>query len=184
MAAKTNKDVPYADFGDRLTQLRTEAGMTRQQLGEICGVAPSTMVNYERGLRIPYADTAVKMAQAFSLTVEELLGMENPQLEMAKAQALDSMRATNGVTGATRLERALTTVGSVLAGGELSQEQAEEYIFEMQKMAFQAQQRLREIHTNKRYQATVEAKAEETKEAVAALDEAIRSLPSDQEADS
>ena len=46
-------------------------------------------------------------------------------------------------------------------------------------MAMQAQQRLREIHTNKRYQGTVEAKAEETKASVKALDEAIGALTSE-----
>src|SRR5699024_2341379 len=103
----------------------------------------------------------VKMAQAFSMTTEELIGVENPDIEMAKAEAIDSMRATNGSVGAARLERALSTVNSVLAGGELSEEQAQEYIFEMQKMAFAAQQRLREMHTNKRYKGTVEKRAVE-----------------------
>ena len=97
---------------------------------------------------------------------------------MAKAEALDSMRSTNGKSGAARLEHALNTVGSVLAGGELSEAQAQEYIFEMQKMAFLAQQRLRETHTNKRYQATVEAKAEETKAKVDELDSKISAITS------
>ena len=176
MATNKMKEVPYAEFGERLMKLRAAAGMTRQQLGDICGVAPSTIVNYERGLRIPYADTAVKMAQAFSMTTEELIGVENPDIEMAKAEAIDSMRATNGSVGAARLERALSTVNSVLAGGELSEEQAQKYISEMQKIAFVAQQRLREMHTNKRYKGTVEKRAVETKEAIDTLNDKIRSL--------
>ena len=172
----TNKQAPYIEFGNRLFKLRSEAAMTRKQLGDICGVAPSTIVNYERGIRIPFADTAVKMAQAFNLTVEELLDMENPNVELAKAEALDSMRKINGSLGAKRLERALNTVGNVLAGGDLDEELTQEYIFEMQKLAFQATQKLREKHTNKKYKDTVEAKAEETREQIEVLNDAIRAL--------
>ena len=173
-----NKEVPYAEFGERLMELRKKANMTRQELGEICGVAPSTIVNYERGTRIPYADTAVKMADHFHITVHELLGVENPELAMAQAEALDQMRSVNGKKGADRLTAVLTEAEH-LAGGDLSEDQLIEYTMELNKMAMQAQQRLREIHTNKRYQGTVEAKADETKASVKALDEAIGALTSE-----
>ena len=175
-----NKEVPYLEFGERLMKLRKKANMTRQQLGEICGVAPSTIVNYERGTRIPYADTAVKMAQHFNLTVPELLGMENPELAMAQAQGLENMRRINGKKGEDRFSAALSEAGAHLAGGEISEEKLIEYTMELNKLALQAQQRLREIHTNKRYKDTVEAKAAETKEQVAAINEAIESLTSEQ----
>lgn len=171
-----NKEVPYAAFGARLMELRKNANMTRAELGEICGVAPSTIVNYERGTRIPYADTAVKMADYFHISVHDLLGVDNPEIAMAQAEALDQMQNINGKKGADRLSAVLAEAGH-LAGGDLSEEQLIEYTMELNKMAMQAQQRLRELHTNKRYQATVDAKAEETEKNVAALDEAIRSLP-------
>ena len=34
-----DKNVPYEEFGERLIGLRKQHGMTRQQLGEICGIA-------------------------------------------------------------------------------------------------------------------------------------------------
>lgn len=173
-----NKEVPYAEFGERLMELRKKANMTRQELGEICGVAPSTIVNYERGTRIPYADTAVKMAQHFGLSVPELLGMENPDLAMAQAEALDQMRGVNGKKGADRLRSVLAEAGH-LAGGELTEDQLVEYSMELTKLAMEAQQRLREIYSNKRYQETVEAKAEETRESVKAINAAISELPSE-----
>jgi len=173
-----NKEVPYAEFGEGLMELRKKANMTRQELGEICGVAPSTIVNYERGTRIPYADTAVKMAQHFGLSVPELLGMENPDLAMAQAEALDQMRGVNGKKGADRLRAVLAEAGH-LAGGDLTEDQLVEYSMELTKLAMEAQQRLREIYSNKRYQETVEAKAEETKESVRAINAAISELPSE-----
>ena len=149
-----NKEVPYAAFGARLMELRKNANMTRAELGEICGVAPSTIVNYERGTRIPYADTALKIADYFHISVHDLLGVDNPEIVMAQAAALDQMQSINGMKGATRLSAVLAAAGH-LAGGDLSEEQLIEYTMELNKMAMQAQQRLRELHTNKRYQATV-----------------------------
>jgi len=173
-----NKEVPYAEFGERLMELRKKANMTRADLGEICGVAPSTIVNYERGTRIPYADTALKMADFFHITVHELLGVENPELAMAQAEALDQMRGVNGKKGADRLKAVLAEAGH-LAGGDLTEDQLVEYSMELAKLTMEAQQRHREIYSNKRYQGTVEAKADETKASVKAMDEAIGALTSE-----
>ncbi len=176
----SNKDVPYAEFGKKLTGLRKNAGLTRAELGQICGIAPSTVVNYERGTRIPYADTALKIADYFHISVHELLCTENPDLAMIRAEALDQMRYVNGKKGADRLSAVLAEAGH-LAGGDLSEDQLIEYSLELNKMAMQAQQRLRELHTGKRYRQTVDAKAEETKQQVRALDETIKSLYQDNE---
>ena len=69
-------------------------------------------------------------------------------------------------------------IQSALAGGELSEDQMQEYALEMTKVAMLAQQRLREIHTSRRYQETVEAKAEKTAEQVSSIDDAIHAMTS------
>lgn len=173
-----NRNIPYAAFGERLTKLRKAAGITRAQLGEACGVAQSTISNYEKGLRIPYADTAVKMADYFHITVHELLGVDNPELAMSEAAALDRMREINGRKGEERL-KAVYREARNLAGGDLSEDQLLEFSMEMNKMAMLAQQRLREMHTNRRYQDAVEAKGEATAQAVREIDESIRNLASE-----
>jgi len=173
-----NKEVPYAEFGNKLMELRKKAGMTRAELGEICGVAPSTIVNYERGTRIPYADTAVKMADHFHITMHELLGVENPELAMAQEEAMDQMRSINGKKGADRLKRVYSEAAS-LAGGDLSDDQLLEFSMEMQKMALLAQQRLTERYTNKKFRETVDRKAEQTAAAVKAIDSAISEMVDD-----
>lgn len=172
---EANKDAPYTDFGDRLAELRSQAGLSRQQLGDICGVAQSTIVNYEKGTRIPYADTAVKMADYFKITVHELLGVDNPELAMAQAESLDKMREINGKKGADRLQ-AVYQEAAHLAGGDLTDEQLWEFSMEMAKMAQLAQEKLRERYSNKRYESTVRTKAEKTAETVKAIDNAIEEL--------
>lgn len=182
VADKKPELVPYAEFGARLMKLRKQAGMSRAELGEACGVAASTIVNYERGTRIPYADTAVKMANLFHITVPELVGEENPELTMTQAQAMDQMREINGKKGADRLMTVLSEAGH-LAGGELSEPQLLEYSMELSRMSYEVNQRLREMYSNKRYQDSVEAKKAKTQKAVKALENVISSIFFDQSDD-
>ena len=159
------REVPYKEFGERLVYLREGIGMTKQDLAEKCGIAPSTMINYERGLRIPYADTALKMAETLGVSVEELIGGENPELAMAQEKGLDRMRSVNGSAGALQLRR-MHAENSKLAGGELSEEQLWEMQEELNKVALLVQQKLREKYTSPKYKGTVERKREMTNDIV------------------
>ena len=175
-----NEKVPYAEFGERLVGLREEHGMTRKKLAELCGVAQSTVINYEKGTRIPYADTAVRMAQVFGMTVEELLGMDNLPLAMQQAEALDKMRSINGKKGEARLQR-LYGEAARLAEGDLPDDKLLELSMELQKAALLAQQKLTERFTNRTNQGAVERKAEKTAEAVKAINAAVALLTSEDE---
>ncbi len=175
----SNNEAPYKEFGERLANLRKEKGMTRAELGEQCGVAPSTMLNYERGLRIPFADTAIRMAHVFNMTADELLNMVNPAAEMAKAEALENMRTVNGSRGMKHMQEIFQTATTEFAGGVIDDDEFSDYVFEMNKMALIMQQMLREKHSNKRYQATVDAKAAETEEMVRRIDDIIISHQTD-----
>lgn len=149
MAAE--KNVPYEEFGERLIALRKRSGMTRQQLGEICGVAPSTIINYERGTRIPYADTALKMAQTFGMTVEELLGVENPDAEMEKARAIDDMGRIFGKRSAESAQTYLDGTNALLAGGSLSEEDQLDFIAVMRKVLVDAEIRAKKKFTPNKF---------------------------------
>ena len=86
MAATIREDAPYKEFAERLAKLRQDAGLTRAELGEKIGVAGRSIINYENGERIPYGDVCARMAGVFGITTDELLGVENPELEMARAE--------------------------------------------------------------------------------------------------
>ncbi|MBR4343493.1 MAG: helix-turn-helix transcriptional regulator [Lachnospiraceae bacterium] len=180
MAATIRDDAPYKDFAKRLTALRTEAGLTRAELGERIGVAGRSIVNYENGERIPYGDVCAKMAEVFGITTDELLGLENSELVMAREEAVARMYSINGRSGADRLRQVYADAAS-LAGGDLSDEQLLEFSLEMSKMAMLAQQRLRERHSSKKYQATVSEKAVQTDMAVKAIDDAIVTMNASRE---
>lgn len=175
MAATIRDDAPYKEFAQRLTSLRKKAGLTRAELGKEVGISARAIVNYENGERIPYGDTCAKMAEVFGITTDELLGVKNPELAMAQAEGMDRMRSISGKKGAERLQ-AVYQEAANLAGGDLSEDQLLEFSLEMTKMAAIAQQRLTEMHTNKRYQDTVEKKAQQTDATVKAIDDKIINL--------
>ena len=175
-----NEKIPYAEFGERLVRLREEMGMTRKKLAEMCGVAQSTIINYEKGTRIPYADTAVRIAQIFGMSVEELLGMDNSPLAMQQAEALDKMRDISGKKGEARLRR-LYGEAARLAEGDLPDDKLLELSMELQKAALLAQQKLTERYTTRGNQGAVERKSEKTAEAVKAINKAVELLTSDGE---
>lgn len=180
--------VPYAQFGERLIQLRKERHMTRQQLGVLCGVAPSTIVNYERGTRIPYADTALKMANAFEMTVEELLGVDNPDAEMEKAKAIDDMGRLFGKRSADSAQAYLDGTNALLAGGTLSTEDQLDFISVMRKVLVDAEIRAKQKYTPNRFRTPewekrTEGIRAEADEIIGSVDDEMYARASDETAD-
>jgi transcriptional regulator with XRE-family HTH domain len=49
-------------FADKLRQLRSEAGLSREELADACGLARGTVRDYEQGKRKPTLESAVKLA--------------------------------------------------------------------------------------------------------------------------
>lgn len=63
-------------FGDKLKQLRLQAGLTQKQLAEQIGVTKSVVSFYELRERTPSPEILVKLAAVFHTSADYLLGME------------------------------------------------------------------------------------------------------------
>ena len=61
-------------FKERLKILRTEAGLTQQQLSDKTGLNRSLIAHYERGIREPNLDTLEIVADYFNVDTDYLLG--------------------------------------------------------------------------------------------------------------
>jgi transcriptional regulator with XRE-family HTH domain len=59
-----------------LKTLRKQAGMTQAQLAEASGLNRVTIARYELGTIVPNFDSAVKLAKALGVTLEQLAGEE------------------------------------------------------------------------------------------------------------
>lgn len=58
---------------ENIKRLRKEKSMTQKQLGAACGMAESTLRQYELGLRNPKIDTIRKISNGLSVSMSELL---------------------------------------------------------------------------------------------------------------
>lgn len=64
------------DFGNRLKELRLQAGLTQKQLAEQIGITKSVVSFYELRERTPSPDVLIKLASIFHVTTDYLLGIE------------------------------------------------------------------------------------------------------------
>ncbi len=64
------------DFGSRLKELRTQAGMTQLQLAQRMGITKSVVSFYELQERTPSPDVLVKLAGIFRVSTDYLLGLD------------------------------------------------------------------------------------------------------------
>lgn len=70
-------------FGERLSRLRKAKGLTQRQLAAQLGVSQRVITYYENESSYPPAHLLPKVAQAFEVSVEELLGDAEPVVEAA-----------------------------------------------------------------------------------------------------
>ena len=108
---------PAPDFAGLLQQLRAEAGLTQEQLGQAAGLSPRTVSDLERGIhRSAHQDTARLLADALGLTgpVRGLFaaaarGRVSAAEVLAARSALphDGDASADGQTGAERPLRAV-----------------------------------------------------------------------------
>ena len=63
-------------FGERLRQLRLEAGLQQKELGEQMGLSNNAIGMMERGNRGTTIENVVRLAEFFHVSADYLLGLE------------------------------------------------------------------------------------------------------------
>lgn len=61
------------NIGANIRNFRKENKLTLKELGYIAGISEQAISKYERGLRVPNAYVAYKIAKALEVTLEELI---------------------------------------------------------------------------------------------------------------
>ena len=73
----------------KVKELRTQAGMTQQQLADLVHVSSRTIISIEKGQYSPSLMLSYRMAKVFGVTVEELCCLEeNKRLEDQQYEGL------------------------------------------------------------------------------------------------
>ena len=64
----------YPQFPQNLRSLRTERGLTQQQLADLTGTAKITVYHWESGAALPQYPMLLRLANLFEIPMKELLG--------------------------------------------------------------------------------------------------------------
>lgn len=72
--------------GDVIRKYRIQKGLTQKQLGELCGMADSTIRRYELGLQNPKIETLEKIASALDVSVYALRVRQLPDIDEVREQ--------------------------------------------------------------------------------------------------
>lgn len=78
-------------MGNRIRELRKQRKITMKQLGEIVGLAESTISQYENGKRQPDNETVFRLSEYFDVTVGYLLGVEKAPTGSGERDILDEI---------------------------------------------------------------------------------------------
>lgn len=65
------------NFADKLSELRTEKGLSSKALGKAIGVSDAAIIRWENNQNDIKAEQLVKLARFFSVTTDYLLGLED-----------------------------------------------------------------------------------------------------------
>ena len=109
---------------DTIKKLRTEQGLSQDELAERIHVVRQTVSKWERGTSVPDADSLVALARALGASAAELLGestmAEKEPNELAWETSLLDERITSESQRLDRLVRALkwALVGAAAMAGE------------------------------------------------------------------
>lgn len=76
-----------------LKALRDSLNMTQEEFGKSIGLAKSTYNNYETGVREPKSDFWIAIAQKYNVSIDYLMGLENPQNENQPAPTNEDVLA-------------------------------------------------------------------------------------------
>ena len=118
-----------ADFSERLRQLRTQKGISQQELADVIGVNKVTISGYERGIRRPAGEGAKeiyeKIADYFNVDTSFLIGISDVSIKLSNP--LDSSFQNHPIHGFK-----IPVLGRVAAGIPIS---ATEEIIDYEEIA-------------------------------------------------
>jgi len=82
-------------FGNRLRELRLKQGWTLEQLAAACAVSRSMLSQIERNRANPTLSVACRIAQAFRMTLDRLVGLANvaPRIDVIRDDETYHFRA-------------------------------------------------------------------------------------------
>ena len=129
-------------FGEKLKALRLERNLSQKALADLTGITVRTIQNYETTDMLPKKrDTYDMLAKVLAVDVSELMGESEDFILNAGEQY--------GSRGARQAQAILDQVNGLYAGGELSEEDMDAFMFVVQQAYLDAKMKNRKYAPGK-----------------------------------
>lgn len=76
--------IDMVELAKRLRETRSARGLTQARLAELLEMSPRVYNRWERGAAIPRLDTLVKIAEILEVSLDELVGRKEPDLDSVR----------------------------------------------------------------------------------------------------
>lgn len=106
---------------NRFKQLREKRKLSQLELGEILGVTQQSVFAWERGDAVPRLQTAIALADYYGVSVDYLLGLDEPKTEKQPTVEDDGLLAKTISRVQSLSDPALQRVQDFLDGLEAGQ---------------------------------------------------------------
>ena len=137
-------------FGEKLREQRIKHGLTQDELAKALGVTRRTLCHYEQLERYPKQRAFyAKLADFFAVDVNYFL-TEDEEFLTAAAEKY-------GRRGLSQAQSVLDQAAALFAGGELSADDQEAFVREIQELYFDAKERAKKYSPKKYRKATGKA---------------------------
>lgn len=131
------------NFGENLRKLRTEAGLSQKELAEKVGTTPRSILNYEKGARLPKNIEIVH-------SLAEILGVSAESLMSVGEEFVISAGEQYGFRGKKQAEQVLENAAALFAGGELDEEEMLSFMTRIQTIYLDSKKKAQKYGTGKK----------------------------------
>lgn len=130
-------------FGEKLRKLRKEKGLTQAELAKLAGLGLKTINNYEKGATYP-------QNRAVYTTLAGILDCDPNYLHNEGDDFIAAAQSEYGYRGKKSAEKVYRDAVALFAGGELDEEDKDEFMLALQEAFFDAKRRNKK-YTPKKY---------------------------------
>jgi transcriptional regulator with XRE-family HTH domain len=131
-------------FAEKLRQARKAKGLTQAELAKSAGLSVRTIICYEQGSAYPrYRKTYSALA--------EVLGVDADYLHNENDDFIADAQAAHGTRGRRQAQELMSEVTGLFAGGDLSEEDKDEFLRAVQEAYWESKKSAREKFTRKDY---------------------------------
>ena len=93
-------------LADRLVELRKEHKLSQEALAEKLGLSRQSISKWERAEASPDTDNLIALAEVYGITLDELLGNNEPKAEKSEPQLTKKQLSAKQIKGKSNLKKA------------------------------------------------------------------------------